>query len=240
MPSPFQLRRVVLPAGALRGGEPLPWSPLALSPSFWHDATQLALSDLDSVSAWPDLSGNGRAKTQGVPSSWPVFRTGMLNGLPGVLFDGVDDSLIGATDAGDAWTLWAIWQTTVFATGINAVLSDPNLSSNAFGGWEGVYALSFGGGVEVVGAEPVGDNLVCLFAQSDSSQSLFRMNGIEATSGASGGYTALSSEMHMGIWASAICMYGYVGEAGMIPRVINADEKSQLLSYLSTKWGVAA
>lgn len=55
-------------------------------------ASQLALSDGDPVSTWPDASGNGRDFTQS-GSSRPTYRAG--GGMPYVEFDGIDDWMIG-------------------------------------------------------------------------------------------------------------------------------------------------
>lgn len=52
------------------------------------DATDLDLSDTDSVTTWPDGSGNGRDLT-GV--NGPTYRADVLNGNPVVRFDGTDD-----------------------------------------------------------------------------------------------------------------------------------------------------
>jgi hypothetical protein len=45
------------------------------------------------VSRWEDRSGSGRHLTQATLSKRPAFITNVLNGKPGILFDGVDDFL---------------------------------------------------------------------------------------------------------------------------------------------------
>lgn len=57
----------------------------------WLSADALSLSDTDPVSTWIDLSGNGNDASQTSASARPLFRTGMVNGMPAVVFDGVDD-----------------------------------------------------------------------------------------------------------------------------------------------------
>ena len=52
----------------------------------WYDASLLGLADEAAVTTWPDLSGQGRTLT-----GQAVFQTNVLNGLPVVRFDGVDD-----------------------------------------------------------------------------------------------------------------------------------------------------
>lgn len=59
----------------------------------WLDASQLSLSDNDAVSSWTDESGNGRHATQGTGGNQPIFKTGIVNSLPVIRFDGTDDFL---------------------------------------------------------------------------------------------------------------------------------------------------
>jgi hypothetical protein len=62
---------------------------------FWIRANTLSLSDNDPVTTWPDESGNGNDVSQSTAGFKPVFKTNILNGLPIVRFDGIDDTLTG-------------------------------------------------------------------------------------------------------------------------------------------------
>jgi len=57
----------------------------------WFDANYLSLADLAAVASWTDRSGNGFDATQATGASQPIFRTGQINGLPAVVFDGTND-----------------------------------------------------------------------------------------------------------------------------------------------------
>ena len=58
----------------------------------WYDAPQLALADGAALTTWPDLSGGNRSLFPlGSAANAPVYKTGILNGLPVVRFDGTDD-----------------------------------------------------------------------------------------------------------------------------------------------------
>ena len=61
----------------------------------WFDASQLGLTDGAGVTTWPDLSGQGRHLIAGTP----VYTEDVLNGLPVVRFDGIDDVLYTAATA---------------------------------------------------------------------------------------------------------------------------------------------
>ncbi len=64
----------------------------------WLDASRLTgFSDGAGVTSWNDRSGNGHAAIQTTASRQPTYRSNVLNGLPVVRFDGVDDAL----DAGE-------------------------------------------------------------------------------------------------------------------------------------------
>jgi hypothetical protein len=80
------------------------FSPLDLSPAWWLDAGGSALwqdsarttavaSDGDPVGAWDDRSGNGRHPTQATAAKRATYKTAILNGLPVLRLDGVDDFL---------------------------------------------------------------------------------------------------------------------------------------------------
>lgn len=53
----------------------------------------VGLNDGDPITTWSDSSGNGNNATQSTAGSKPLYKTNVLNGLPGVLFDITDDSL---------------------------------------------------------------------------------------------------------------------------------------------------
>ncbi|MCK5029182.1 MAG: hypothetical protein KAR57_06080, partial [Bacteroidales bacterium] len=57
----------------------------------WYSANSLLLSDTDPVITWDDLSGNANDASQGTGTARPLYRTGQINGLPAVVFDGTDD-----------------------------------------------------------------------------------------------------------------------------------------------------
>ncbi len=91
----------LMPGGLLMPGvrkasavAPPVWSPADL-PSLvaWYKADQISLSDGDPVAQWDDLSGNTRHLVQATGAAKPTYKTAIVNGLPVVRFDGVDDYL---------------------------------------------------------------------------------------------------------------------------------------------------
>jgi hypothetical protein len=67
----------------------------------WLDASQITgLNNTDPVATWTDLSGFDNNATQATAGSRPLYRTNILNGLPAVRYDGIDDWLtVLGTDA---------------------------------------------------------------------------------------------------------------------------------------------
>lgn len=79
----------------------------------WWDASQEAYANAAAVSSLTDRSGSGRTASQATAGFRPTFRTGQINGLPAVEFDGVDDRLTTSTaqwvnaSTGD-WTAFCV------------------------------------------------------------------------------------------------------------------------------------
>jgi hypothetical protein len=59
----------------------------------WFKADALGLADAAPVASWTDSSGNGRAAVQATAANQPTFKAAILNGLPVVRGDGVNDVL---------------------------------------------------------------------------------------------------------------------------------------------------
>src|SRR5689334_16189447 len=58
----------------------------------WLAADRITgLADGAAIVTWTDLSGTGHDATQATGSKQPLYKTNILNGLPGALFDGTDD-----------------------------------------------------------------------------------------------------------------------------------------------------
>lgn len=59
----------------------------------WLDAHSLSLSDGNQVSSFTDISGNSNNFSQSTSTKRPIYKENMVNGLPAINFDGVDDVL---------------------------------------------------------------------------------------------------------------------------------------------------
>lgn len=90
-------------------GLPSAVDPSTYSPYFWLKADALSLTNGDPVTTWTDSSGNSRDFGQATAGKKPTYNTGMINGLPGVNFDG-GDCLTRASVAISTFTFIVVFQ----------------------------------------------------------------------------------------------------------------------------------
>jgi PKD repeat protein len=84
----------------------------------WLQADALnGLADGAPVTTWPDRSGAGNHASQGVVAKRPVFRAGVVNGLPAVQFDAADDGMATPADAGIPLTIVVVYSSRAAASG---------------------------------------------------------------------------------------------------------------------------
>ena len=76
------------------------WSPADLTDlaGWWKADAGAPTVDSDPVSSWQDQSGNGYHLTQATGSKQPIIKLNIINGLPVIRLDGVDDELVTALD----------------------------------------------------------------------------------------------------------------------------------------------
>lgn len=90
----------MIPLGVLASGRHgSSWTPASLPGlAAWYDASAITgLVDNDPVSAWADLSGNGKHLATHPAGGAAAYKTAIRNSLPVVRFDGTNDCLIGTS-----------------------------------------------------------------------------------------------------------------------------------------------
>jgi hypothetical protein len=241
-------RRGILAAGAaptVPDPDPGEFSPGDLADlEGWWDADEITgLSDTDPVAQWDDLSGNGRHMVQATSGKQPTFRTGILNGRPGVRFD--NDFLRRST-----WPSNAVPNTVVVVARANTSIAS---TACMFGGQntsnQGAHQLlgfnssgfkwtMFNGTIRADGATDTDPHLfVATFTGSSSDR--LRIDGSDAGISASSGTRGLQQNVTLGSDATDAQPWpGDVFLAFVVSRALTAGELSDVETYALTKWGI--
>ena len=118
-------------------------------PKAWYTADSIALRDGDAVSNWPDTSVNGH-DAKATEGNRPTYR--IIDGVPLVHFDGVDDYMIAGTAAdwtflhdGSDWTIFVVLRTGAGDLGGTHVLLDNGGADSTNRGFAMSYDVANGG-----------------------------------------------------------------------------------------------
>lgn len=239
----------------LHSGRRNAYSPMQLGPAMWFDAS--VASSLtpypssgqppvnnDSITGWSDLSGNARHLSQATSSKMPLYKTGVANGLPGVLFDSVDDmmSVANAIQLQEG-TVLAVLNRKSSATGMVPV-----------GGGYKALSAGFEGSTGKPRILKVDAAVICLASSAPSSGSaqfvvwgyqggttngLLRINGSDVA----GSFTSTSmsdaaTTSTVGNANGAYHFGDHLFEVCVLNRLATVAEVSQFYSYAKAKWGV--
>lgn len=230
------------------------FSPLQLGPALWVDASNLASlasfggstppANNDSIQSWADLSGNGRNLAQATASKMPMFKTNVANGLPGILFDAVDD-VFNVSNA------IALQDATVLA-----VLNKRSNGSNTvvLSGAMKAWAASFNGSnnsrvlkqdnstiVTATGAINTGSAQFVAWAyQANTTNAILRYNGTDVTGSVTSTSMAdAATSSTVGAQSGGGSPFGdHLFELCVLNRYASAAEIAQFYAYAMAKWGV--
>lgn len=100
----------------------------------WLKADTLtALSDNDPISTWFDASGNGNNATQS-GSNRPLYKTGQINSLPVVRFDGSNDffNLTSTINPASAYSVFIVYKKRTTGVLFPTIANDANNVPNAW------------------------------------------------------------------------------------------------------------
>ncbi|MBI5705592.1 MAG: hypothetical protein HZC36_01225 [Armatimonadetes bacterium] len=239
----------------LHAGRRAGFSPMLLGPAMWFDAS--VASSLtpypssgqppvnnDSITAWSDLSGNARHLSQGTSSKMPLYKTDVANGLPGVLFDSVDDMMTAANAI-------QLQEGTVLAV----LNRKPSASSMVPVG--GGYK-AFGAGIEGTTGKPrvlkVDTTVICLASSAPSAGSaqfvawgyqggttnaVLRINGSDVAGSVTN--TSMADAATTSTVGNANGNYHFgdhLFEVCVLNRMATVAEVNQFYGYAKAKWGV--
>lgn len=226
------------------------FSPADLDPALWFDADAITgLVDGDPVQTWSDGSGNDRHATQATAAARPVYKTAMVNGLPAVRFDGVDDNL--ATPAFAQSTVWTAFVVVKRLSGTDvASLVDSDSSGGIRIAQHIRYAnASNAGSVAFNTAGSPFPDEEAVTATSWSVLSAVRqptaiavfVNGTSGSSSATTGTPASGTQpVMLGRWLGDAIQHthGDIAEIIYYPTALSTSDQADVRQYLGDKYGI--
>jgi hypothetical protein len=245
-------RRVRHGAIARAGYKTITWSPAALSPLGWWDASAAAtITEVSSaVSQWDDRSGGGRHLTQGTSGNRPVKST--FAGRPSILFDGSNDTLARSSFSVNS-TSMTMWVLGVILTGATAAkrLMSFSTGTDYIGTAGGTLTTSNGSATKFAihrnSAEiiPTGDYshnvLSAKLAKFDGTNASIYVNNVLASGPAASTGTFSSNGKLLlsgGDLASSPSFWlkCHVMEAILLKTSISDADRKKLHAYAQAKW----
>lgn len=201
------------------------------------------LSDGAAVASWPDSSSMGNHATQGTADRRPLYRTGQVNGLPAVQFDGANDFLVSNCPVVGAQTRFFVLSVGGGGTyGLWYGASAPAALNNYV---VGRLLHSWTGSVETpVASAPVPSSGFAVVAvrYSDATGTYSaRLNGTGVAGGAYATNTAGNSQSILGAGSltGTYPLLGSMAEVIHYPSYLSDVDVARVESYLMTKWGIA-
>lgn len=240
--------------------------------SLWIDSVSDAsfqsndLDDATTITTWNDINPQTITKANLTPSGGPLYKTNVINGLPAILFDGVDDfaSTANFSNISSASTVFAVVKlpSTLAAQTIFSKRATTGTAINIeFGttvatGW--TYAdggASYNPTASSAPTAASGSYVVSVvynLSSADSGTSTatgvhffqngsttpFTLNHFATT----GSPTSVSENLFVGksgLTATPAFFSGHIGELVIFDRALKREERRSIEAYLGKKWGIA-
>jgi hypothetical protein len=220
---------------------------------FWVDANAISQLSGTTVSSWSDLSGNGNNFAQATSSRRPTFQDGIINGLPALRFDGVNDYLAsGAVSAMEtsqrSW--YAVCQPITIKvggvcgsqySGISAQKALFNTAVVTNGGSRYYTYSRFTTGVTPISTATINTNPTYLSTiVGNSGYSTFQNGGLVGTESGAPLAPTTHVESRIGRHSSANHHFsGYISEHFHFTFELNTCQRTIVDNYISSKYGLA-
>jgi hypothetical protein len=214
------------------------FSPLSLLPVLWLDAGDVVASDGDPVQTWADKSGNGKDLTQVTGTKQPLWKTGIINGLPTLRFDGVDDFMVSTRTVIQPCTIFLVidW---IAAAGFNYLFDDISTPDSLVIWRNSSTQWAFYAGTEVDINISTSIPSIMMFVANGAS-SVCRVNATQVSSSAGAGN--INNGMMIGsrgVAGSPSQFFGGdIAEIIVYSSDLSVDNRSSVLTYLSEKYAI--
>ena len=234
-----------------------PWTPAALTPAGWYDATDAATltQSSGSVSQWADKSGNGLHLTQGNATLQPRTGINTIGGLTAVKFDGSNDTLVSGSNPfaptiSDAMVIAVHRVDTTSTTGTLFNLSGTSASPGRwqahvpFNGTLYFDAGSTSGGARLQASYGVsaGDSALVSFYNSSTQniQQVHKNGALLAGDSTAITTSVVGNSITVGSSVGTQFQNTSIGELIMINGTVSTESRQNLEGYLAHKWGLAS
>jgi hypothetical protein len=240
---------------------PAKGSPCALPDcTLWIDVSQMNALNNAPVHVLPDLSGNGSHGVQATLAKEGLFKTAILNGLPGVLMDNADDyfyldKVVPAASECSVFGVFTVEDHAATARPLLWGFNDPGAAPYVNQGFYGPTSATNGADRDVattVGYDGAGKesalNVVAIGSHifgSTEKESDFITVYFDNTSGVPTAMGAAFTTPYAGngvVGANmdglSRWMKGYIHELIAWNRVLTTAEIATVKSYLAAKWGI--
>jgi hypothetical protein len=236
--------RPLFSSGSRRRNAVRGFDPLSLAPALWLRADagtfqtsggSAAVSDTDPVGEWQDQSGNGNHAGNTLTAR-PLLKLNIINGLPVLRFDGVDDVLNTSTFTLNqpltiAFVAKGTFDTNTYWFDGITTLNTRVISRPA----ENTLRLFSGGIFDRTSSDTTNPfAAICVF---NGASSVINFNGSESSGdvGATNGAgLRIGSE---GGGGASLHTTGDYGEIVVVARALGAGERTSLYDYLKGRWG---
>jgi hypothetical protein len=223
--------------------------------SFWLDATNVdgsnnsTLSNGSAIAQWNDLSGNSFNVGQVTSNKRPTLVTNVLNGLPVVRLDGLNDDLSdsGGPFTGNVHTIFVVLQASKPAIEQDFLDAGPAGSTSYLANYtdtNGIHIFRGAGGGDVVNTNYTNGQYLIYGAVYDggvAGGSAITINGANTTTGTLGAI-ADSNTVYIGSNIGGLTSFyaGDIAEILVYNSILSPSDYAANETYLNNKWFVAS
>lgn len=217
--------------------------------SFWGDATQ---DSTGAVSSWTDRSGSGNSPTQGTGANQPVNTASTINSQNALIFDGTNDNLqfASTTLVQAPITIFAVGKNTnTSATYVGKSSGATNGNIRLATGSSGVVRLTINDSTGVSinldwTTNTISTNMIAVGQVSgvdgESIKLAVNSTTLSSSSSTQSGFSnnTLTSRIGSNSSGTSTFLAGNIGELLIYKRALTQAEISQIMTFLSYKWGI--
>ncbi len=211
----------------------------------WLRGDDIGVSDGSPVSAWADASGHGNSVTQATGMKMPTFTATQLNGHSYVSFDGIDDTMFKASPVGIDYltghTVIAVMNPTVGVAFGMGVVTNYQCNEMRQGGSGGYPQWMIPSGFhQVDGTSNVSGQWKVWSGTYDVGTFALELfiNGASQGTDSDGGALVVS-DIYLGSRTDTYHWLGDIAEVLVFDDVLSAGDRSNVESYLMTKYAIA-